>query len=170
MFCDIDKFKLINDSYGHEVGNLILREIAKTMKGSVKDTWMVFRYGGEEFVVIMCDYTCEKTLIEAEKVRKSIVKNQELQKYADYFPITISIGIASYPNHALDSEGLIKKSDTAMYYSKQSGRNQCNIYNNNNMKVFLKDGTKEDDKELKMNSVLALAKAVDAKEDRKSVV
>ncbi|MBU3159744.1 diguanylate cyclase [Clostridium frigoris] len=138
MFCDIDKFKLINDSYGHEVGDLILREIAKTMKVVVKDTGMVFRYGGEEFVIILCDYTSEEALIEADEIRKSIIKNQLLQEYSDLHPITISIGIASYPNNSLDAAGLIKKSDTAMYYSKQNGRNQCNIYNNN-MKVFLKD-------------------------------
>jgi diguanylate cyclase (GGDEF)-like protein/putative nucleotidyltransferase with HDIG domain len=164
MFCDIDKFKSINDTYGHEVGDFLLKEIAKIIKTEVEDTGMVFRYGGEEFVVMLCDYTSEEALIEAEKIRKTIAKDQVLQEYADCFPITISIGIASYPKHALDAEGLIKKSDTAMYYSKQSGRNQCNIYNNN-MKVFLKDGNKEIDKELLMDSVLALAEAVDTKDN-----
>ncbi|MEG1254638.1 diguanylate cyclase [Clostridium sp.] len=160
MFCDIDKFKLINDSYGHEVGDLILKETAKTIKAEVKDTGMVFRYGGEEFVVMLYDYTSEEALIQAEKIRESIAKNQVLQEYADCFPITVSVGVASYPKHALDAEGLIKKSDIAMYYSKQSGRNQCNIYNTS-MKVFLKDGNKD----LLMDSVLALAEAVDAKDD-----
>jgi diguanylate cyclase (GGDEF)-like protein/putative nucleotidyltransferase with HDIG domain len=164
MFCDIDKFKSMNDAYGHEVGDFLLKEIAKIIKNEVKDEGMVFRYGGEEFVVMLCDYTSEEALIEAEKIRKTIAKDQVLQKYADCFPITISVGIASYPKHALDAEGLIKKSDTAMYYSKQSGRNQCNIYNNN-MKVFLKDGNKEIDKELLMDSVLALAEAVDTKDN-----
>lgn len=167
MFCDIDKFKLTNDTYGHEVGDFLLREASKIIKDVVKDKGMVFRYGGEEFVVMMCDYTSEEAFIEAEKIRKSIAENQELQKYANYFPITISIGIASYPQHALDAEGLIEKSDTAMYYSKQSGRNQCNIYNEN-MNVFLKDGnddrTKDINKELLMESVLAIAEAVDAKD------
>ena len=114
-------------------------------------------------MVMMCDYTSEEALIEAEKIRKSIAKSQELQKYADYFPITISIGIASYPIHALDAVGLINKSDTAMYYSKQSDRNQCNIYNKN-MNVFLKDGNEDINKELLMDSVLAIAEAVDAKD------
>lgn len=164
MFCDIDKFKLINDTYGHEVGDFLLIEIAKIIKDEVKDIGMVFRYGGEEFVVIMCDYTSEETLYEAEKIRKSIAKSQELQKYADYFPITISIGIASYPKHALDAEGLIKKADSAMYYSKQNGRNQCNIYNNN-MNLFLKYNNENIKKELLMDSALALAEAVDAKDD-----
>jgi diguanylate cyclase (GGDEF)-like protein/putative nucleotidyltransferase with HDIG domain len=164
MFCDIDKFKLINDAYGHKIGDFLLREIANIIKDKVKDAGMVFRYGGEEFVIIMCDYASEEALIQAEEIRKSIAKSQKLQKYADYFPITISIGIASYPNHALEGEGLIKKSDTAMYYSKQSGRNQCNIYNNN-MDVFSKYSNKDINKELLMDSVLALAEAVDAKDE-----
>ena len=164
MFCDIDKFKVANDSYGHEVGDFLLREVAKTIKHEVKDAGIVFRYGGEEFVVMMCSYTSEQTLVQAEKLRESIAKNKELQRYGEYFPITISIGIASYPNHALDAEGLIKKADSAMYYSKQNGRNQCNIYNKD-MNVFLSEDNKDTKKELLMDSVLALAEAVDAKDD-----
>lgn len=164
MFCDIDKFKLTNDTYGHEVGDFILIGIAKIIKDEVKDTGMVFRYGGEEFVVIMCDYTSEETLDKAEKIRKSIIRSQEIQKYASYFPITISIGIASYPKHALDTEGLIKKADCAMCYSKQNGRNQSNIYNNN-MNLFLKYNNENIKKELLIDSALALAEAVDAKDD-----
>lgn len=164
MFCDIDKFKLTNDTYGHEVGDFILIGIAKIIKDEVKDTGMVFRYGGEEFVVIMCDYTSQETLDKAEKIRKSIIRSQEIQKYASYFPITISIGIASYPTHALDAEGLIKKADCAMCYSKQNGRNQCNIYNNN-MNLFLKYNNENIKKELLIDSALALAEAVDAKDD-----
>lgn len=163
MFCDLDKFKLANDTYGHETGDSLLKETAKIIKAEVKDKGMVFRYGGEEFVVIMWDYTSEDALTEAEKIRKSIAENLILQKYSGYFPITISIGIASYPKNALNAEGLIKKSDTAMYFSKRSGRNQCNIYNDN-MKVFLNDGNKVTDNELLMDSVLALAEAVDTKD------
>lgn len=164
MFCDIDRFKLTNDTYGHEIGDFLLREIAKIIRDEVKDTGMVFRYGGEEFVVIMCDYSSEETLLKAEKIRKSIAKREELQKYADHFPITISIGVASYPKHALDAGVLTKKADRAMYYSKENGRNQCNIYNNN-MNLFLKYNNENIKKELLMDSVLALAEAVDAKDD-----
>ena len=101
--------------------------------------------------------------MKRRKLEKVLLKTRSYKNTLTIFQLHISIGIASYPKHALDAEGLIKKSDTAMYYSKQSGRNQCNIYNNN-MKVFLKDGNKEIDKELLMDSVLALAEAVDAKD------
>jgi len=163
MFCDIDKFKLANDTYGHEVGDFLLREVAKTIKDVSKDTGIVFRYGGEEFVVMMCDYTHKQALEEAEKIRKSIVENKKLQKYGEYFLFSVSIGVASYPKHGLDAEGLINKADIAMYYSKQNGRNQCNVYNED-MDVFLKSNNEDSKKEFLMNSVLAIAEAVDAKD------
>ena len=163
LFCDIDKFKLTNDTYGHGVGDLLLIEIAKLMTYKVKDTGIVFRYGGEEFVIILCDYTNEDALIEAEKIRKSIAKSPILQQYSDYFPITLSIGIATYPHYGLDAETLIKNADTAMYYSKQNGRNQCTVYTDD-LNDFFKDCNKLTTKELLMDSVLSLAEAVDAKD------
>lgn len=163
MFCDIDKFKLTNDTYGHEVGDLLLIETAKTMKNQLKDKGMVFRYGGEEFVIILCDYNSDEALIEAEKIRKAIAKNETLQQYADYFPITISIGISSYPLYGLNAESLIKNADTAMYYSKQNGRNQCTIYTNK-LNDFFNDSNQFQKKELLLDSALSLAEAVDAKD------
>ena len=163
MFCDIDKFKLTNDTYGHEVGDLLLIETAKIMENILKDKGMVFRYGGEEFVVILCDYSIDQALIEAEKIRKAIAKNQVLQQYADYFPITISIGISSYPLYGLDAESLIKNADTAMYYSKQNGRNQCTVYTNK-LNDFFTASNNFQKKELLIDSALSLAEAVDAKD------
>ena len=163
LFCDIDKFKLTNDTYGHGVGDLLLIEIAKLMTYKVKNTGMVFRYGGEEFVIILCDYTSEEALIKAEKIRKSIAKSPVLQQYSDYFPITLSIGIATYPHYGLDAETLIKNADTAMYYSKQNGRNQCTVYTDD-LNDFFKDCNKPTTKDLLMDSVLSLAEAVDAKD------
>ena len=163
MFCDLDKFKLTNDTYGHEIGDLLLVETAKIMKTELKNNGMIFRYGGEEFVIILCDYTCSEAFIEGEKIRKSIAKSPILQKYSDYFPISISIGIASYPFYGLDGESLIKNADTAMYYSKQNGRNQCTIYTDD-LNDFFKDCCKFEKKELLMDSALSLAEAVDAKD------
>ena len=163
MFCDLDKFKLTNDTYGHEVGDLLLVETAKIMKAELKSNGMIFRYGGEEFVIILCDYTCSEAFIEGEKIRKSIAQSKILQQYSDYFPISISIGIACYPNYGLDGESLIKNADTAMYYSKQNGRNQCTIYTDD-LNDFFKDCNKSEKKELLMDSALSLAEAVDAKD------
>lgn len=163
LFCDIDKFKLTNDTYGHGTGDLILIEITKIMKNETKNDGMVFRYGGEEFVIILWDYTSEEALIKAEKIREKISKSYTLQKYVDYFPITISVGISSYPNHGLDAANLIQNADIAMYYSKQNGRNKCTLYSNNLDNFFnnLKEFSK---KELVMDSALSLSEAVDAKD------
>lgn len=163
LFCDIDKFKLTNDTYGHEAGDILLIQIAKIIKNKVKDNGMVFRYGGEEFVIIIPDINPDEAFIEAEKVRKSIARNQVLQQYSDYFPITLSIGIASYPNYGLDAETLIKNADIAMYYSKQNGRNQCTLYTNE-LNSFFEESKSIQKKELLMDSALSLAEAVDAKD------
>ncbi|WP_051280177.1 diguanylate cyclase [Anaerovorax odorimutans] len=165
MFCDLDKFKITNDTFGHEIGDFILKETAKIISDQVKEIGSVYRYGGEEFLVILCDYTCQEAYDIAEKIRRKIIDDKSLQKYADYFPISISVGIACYPENALDGETLIKKADCAMYYSKQSGRNQCNIYNNN-MNVFSTDNKINNyiNREFLIDSALALAEAVDAKD------
>lgn len=163
LFCDIDKFKLTNDTYGHEAGDLLLIQIAEIMKKKIKEKGMVFRYGGEEFVIIIPDINIEQALDEAEKIRKSIARNQILQQYSDYFPITISVGISSYPNYGFDAESLIKNADTAMYYSKQNGRNQCTIYTNQ-LNSFFEDCKKITNRELILDSALSLAEAVDAKD------
>jgi diguanylate cyclase (GGDEF)-like protein len=163
LFCDIDKFKLTNDTYGHETGNLLLIEIAKVIRDKVNNNGMVFRYGGEEFVVVLCEYDSEEAFIEAEEIRKSVVESEKLQKYAGYFPITLSIGIASYPNNGLDAESLISNADSAMYYSKHNGRNQCTIYNDN-LHDYLNDCEIITKKELLIDSALSLAEAVDAKD------
>lgn len=163
LFCDIDKFKLTNDTFGHEAGDFLLIQIAKLMKTEINDEGMVFRYGGEEFVIVLCNYTIEEAFFKAEKIRKSILKSKVLQKYSDYFPITISIGISSYPDHGLDAESLIKNADTAMYYSKQNGRNKCTIYNDS-VNDFFKDCKVITKRELLLDSALSLAEAVDAKD------
>ena len=164
LFCDIDKFKLTNDTYGHKTGDLLLIEIAKIMKDEIKNNGMVFRYGGEEFVIILWDYTIEEAFIEAEIIRNKVAKSGKLQQYIDYFPITISIGISSYPTHALDAASLIQKADIAMYYSKQNGRNQCTTYRTD-LNDFFKSSKEFSKKELVMDSALSLSEAVDAKDD-----
>ena len=164
LFCDIDKFKLTNDTYGHETGDLLLIEIAKIMKDETKNNGMVFRYGGEEFVIILWDYNSEEAFVVAEMIRNKVAKSGKLQQYIDYFPITISIGISSYPNHALDAAGLIQKADIAMYYSKQNGRNQCTTYRTD-LNDFFKNSKEFSKKELVMDSALSLSEAVDAKDD-----
>ena len=165
LFCDIDKFKEINDTYGHTVGDLFLKETAKIIKDEVRGQGLVFRYGGEEFVVMVCEAASEEAYEIAERVRNSVINNKILQKYSQYLPVTISIGIAAYPLDGLDAEGVIDKADSAMYFSKKNGRNQCNVYEKD-MNVFLKENiNKLTNKEMLLDSVLALAEAIDIKDN-----
>jgi len=141
LFCDIDHFKFINDTYGHIVGDCILTKVARSIKNEVKESDGVFRYGGEEFIVILENHSVEQAYEMAEQIRLNIYSSNLLNKYGKNVSLSISIGIASYPYHAMDVKALLEKADKAMYFAKQSGRNQCKIYN------------QELDKLLKYNSI-----------------
>ncbi|EYE88570.1 diguanylate cyclase [Fervidicella metallireducens AeB] len=165
LFCDIDKFKIINDTYGHAVGDMVLKEIGKIVKEHIGGFGEGFRFGGEEIVAILENKNVNQALVIAERLRLSVISCEKIQKYADYFPITISIGIASYPDNGKSVKNVISKADLAMYYSKRNGRNQCNVYNEN-MKAIVSYTSKDSvKKELLIDSVLTLAEAIDAKDD-----
>lgn len=121
LMIDIDNFKSINDKYGHTVGDLVLKEIAKAIKFSVKSYDEVIRYGGEEFVVIL--YRCdEKSLpIIGERLRNQI-KNIKFPKYEKLF-VTVSIGGYLYHSNSDIYDG-IKKADQAMYKAKKAGKDR----------------------------------------------
>lgn len=128
MFCDIDYFKKINDLYGHQIGDLVLKEIGGIVNQIVGDKGKAFRYGGEELAIIVdeCD---EYTSIDmAERIRMAICFSKSLKEVSPKMPITISIGVALYPEDASNMEELIKKADMAMYYAKNNGRNQCQLF------------------------------------------
>lgn len=129
LFCDIDRFKVINDTYGHTIGDSILKEVAWLIKNGVKEKDRVFRYGGEEFIVILENDSVQNAYEIAEQIRLNIYNSNLLDQYTEGNSLSISIGIASYPDHGLNIEDLMMKADTAMYHAKQSGRNQCKVFN-----------------------------------------
>jgi diguanylate cyclase (GGDEF)-like protein len=123
---DIDHFKNINDTYGHQTGDAVLHEIGEVVRGMMSSVDSMCRYGGEEFAVIMPETGIEEAIDTAEKIRKGI------EEHAFYggetlIPVTISLGIAEYPAHALIKQGLIEKADGALYGAKQGGRNNTKI-------------------------------------------
>lgn len=126
LMIDIDNFKSINDKYGHTVGDLVLKEIAKTIKNSVKSYDEVIRYGGEEFVVIL--YRCDEKFLPiiGERLRNQI-KNIKFPKYKKLF-VTVSIGGYIYHSNGDIYDG-IKKADQAMYTAKKAGKDRF-IYAN----------------------------------------
>lgn len=133
LLLDVDKFKRINDNYGHQRGDDVLRGISEIINSSVRSTDVVGRYGGEEFIVLLKDTGEEEALNIAEDIRKKIeLFNIEGIKC----PITISIGISLYPNHSKLKEELVEKADQALYHSKQMGRNRISLWNHKMDGVF----------------------------------
>lgn len=127
MMIDIDHFKNINDKYGHQAGDEILKKVASIIKNCVYETDFVARYGGEEFIVIMPRAQREGSFRKAEYIRENIEKTKFKVGMVE-LKITISIGIAYYPLDAETLDKLIEKADMALYYSKEHGRNRTTDY------------------------------------------
>lgn len=116
LFLDVDRFKKINDTYGHEFGDFVLSEIGKILKETYRKSDIVGRWGGEEFIVVLPETPYEDALKLAEKLRK-IIENHDFKGVK----VTISIGVSEYTG---DIEDSLKRADKALYDAKNSGRNQ----------------------------------------------
>lgn len=122
IFVDIDHFKQINDEHGHDCGDLALASVANWIKDSVRGSDIVFRYGGEEFVILLADTQLEGAAVIAERVRNGI-ESHALAYGMAVLNITASLGVSSLmANDSMDS--LIKRADNAMYNAKKQGRNR----------------------------------------------
>ena len=121
---DIDFFKKVNDTYGHAVGDDVLKRVAEIYRESVRSTDLVARYGGEEFAVMMPETDLEDAMTFAEKIR-SIIEATPVQTQAGPLQITVSLGVASVPRSTINgSKELIIAADKALYRAKKGGRNQ----------------------------------------------
>lgn len=129
LMCDIDSFKPINDNYGHQQGDIILKEISKIIRKNIRNTDVAARYGGEEFTVILPETTQSDARIVAERIRRDVHKHnfQPLITGQPSLKCTISIGIAGYPINATNKDELIQKADTALYCAKKAGRNKVEL-------------------------------------------
>jgi diguanylate cyclase (GGDEF)-like protein len=126
---DIDHFKRFNDEYGHRFGDVILQAVAEALRSGIRDTDHIYRYGGEEFVIVFKDTTSEVATQVAERLRAA-VENLRLktEEHRPAPPVTISIGLACHPVHSSDVGELIELADVAMYQSKTSGRNRVTVW------------------------------------------
>lgn len=127
MMLDADNLKPVNDSYGHKAGNVMIQHIATTMKEVLRETDIVARFGGDEFAGLLPDTKISKAIIAAERMREAIEKKPILLAGTPV-PVTVSIGIASYPEHGDDATTLLKKADVALYQSKKEGKNKTTIF------------------------------------------
>lgn len=124
LMLDIDHFKTVNDQYGHQTGNVILREVSAIIKQCVRDVDVVARYGGEEFTVILPQTDREDAEVIAERIRESVANNFfQNNRGRREIHITISIGGCTYPDGIHTLEQLLDKADSALYRAKSEGRN-----------------------------------------------
>jgi len=127
MFLDLDMFKLVNDNHGHDMGDLLLKEVALRIQECLRESDTAARVGGDEFVVLLPSIDSEQTaLMVAEKIRNAL--NLPFKISGHNLNISTSIGIAIYPDHGTDEKVLLKNADTAMYLAKQNGRNTAIFY------------------------------------------
>ncbi|MBI5658060.1 MAG: diguanylate cyclase [Nitrosomonadales bacterium] len=123
LMLDLDYFKMVNDTYGHDAGDLVLKALAKTMQASVRASDLVIRFGGEEFLIIMQDAGGEAADMVAEKIRAA-VENMKVQLPGAVLQKTISIGIAEFPHDSDTFWQAVKYADVALYNAKETGRNR----------------------------------------------
>lgn len=127
LFLDLDRFKNVNDTLGHTLGDLLLKEVAARLRRALRDSDTISRIGGDEFIVLIPDInTPEDAIVVAQKLIAVLQERWELGDKALF--TTTSIGIALYPDHSDDVDTLIKYADTAMYKAKERGRNRYQFY------------------------------------------
>jgi len=127
LFIDLDRFKPVNDQYGHDIGDLLLKVVAERIRIQLRKSDSVARIGGDEFVVLLPSIKGEKDALRvAEKIRHAL--NQPFEITGFTLGISSSTGVAIYPDHAGEEQQLMKHADTAMYHAKAEGRNNVKTY------------------------------------------
>jgi diguanylate cyclase (GGDEF)-like protein len=128
VMCDIDHFKSVNDTYGHQVGDAVLRQVADILRNSAREIDRVGRYGGEEFIVLLPSANVDDVAGFAERLRRA-VEAHEFTYEGGTLRRTLSAGAAAWPNTAIHhQEGLVKAADDALYLAKQNGRNRVEVF------------------------------------------
>jgi diguanylate cyclase (GGDEF)-like protein len=129
IMLDLDHFKKINDKYGHPVGDLVLKEVSKTIKITVRDSDIAARYGGEEFAIVLPETELKGAAMTAERLRKA-VEQLEIDTKGCRIDVTVSVGVTCYhPTiEKIDKSEILAEADNALYNSKNKGRNMISIH------------------------------------------
>lgn len=128
IIADIDFFKKFNDTYGHQAGDAVLRQVAQILKNNSRTTDYVCRYGGEEMSIILPNTSAEEAMNHANRLCKAIAEKPFHLTPVDTAPVTISLGVATFPENAQTPQDLIEWADKGLYYAKEHGRNQVGRY------------------------------------------
>lgn len=127
LFLDLDKFKLINDTLGHDAGDVLLQEVARRVSATLRNSDVVARLGGDEFIILLRNTSDASDITDiSEKLMQAVCEPYSLN--GEQTVITVSIGASVYPDDGLDEQTLTKHADIAMYQAKQEGRNQIRLF------------------------------------------
>ncbi len=127
LMLDIDHFKRINDTYGHQAGDKVIQMLAALIKRCVRETDLAGRYGGEEFAIILNDSTLEDAKVVAERIRQLALR-LTVDHEGETISFTVSLGLAQFSEDFNSAMAWLECSDQALYKAKESGRNQCCVY------------------------------------------
>ncbi|MBU0650777.1 GGDEF domain-containing protein [bacterium] len=123
IFIDIDHFKSFNDTHGHQAGDEVLRQLSSVIDGVLRKNATLFRYGGEEFVILLSETDDKDAYFVAQRIR-TVVEEHNFMFNNKPLKVTVSLGVASYPLHSLEIDEVLVKADKALYQAKNSGRNR----------------------------------------------
>jgi len=158
LMVDLDNFKTYNDVYGHPAGDVLLNQIGKIMKNSIRDADQAFRYGGDEFIVILPQTASKDAFMVAERVRDQLAVEMARKSLT----VTCSIGLASYPTDGVIAGELVTAADTALYYAKWTGGNR--VYFSTRVTSESPDGDRIHGKRNGLSAVYALVSVVEARD------
>jgi diguanylate cyclase (GGDEF)-like protein len=127
LMIDLDFFKKINDTYGHKAGDLVLSEVGQLLRAGVRASDIACRYGGEEMLLILPDTALKAATDRAEGIRMKIKELRITHEGREIVPITASIGVSIFPDHADDSDALLRVADDALYHAKNGGRDRVAV-------------------------------------------
>jgi len=123
LFLDLDRFKLVNDNYGHLVGSQVLRQLSEVLAGCIRQVDTLARYGGDEFTILLTDTDHDVGLTVAERIRATVADTRFEGDRGNAIHLEISIGVSTYPDHSERRDSLLDAADKAMYLAKARGRN-----------------------------------------------
>ncbi|WP_407543340.1 diguanylate cyclase (plasmid) [Deinococcus radiomollis] len=124
IMLDVDRFKMFNDTHGHEAGDALLRTLGSLLKDSVRAEDVACRYGGEEFTLLLSGATQQQTFERAEQVREAITRLKVMNQGELLEGVSASMGVATFPQHGRELAGLVRAADLALYRAKREGRNR----------------------------------------------